>query len=184
MGVSAIRSYEFAEGVSESANSEAATRDTSSPPTSEIAYQRAHVFIIGRRSMQMDRSHLRPIEDVICQSMLHIAKARRFARALELRVVDDKLGLRFACGHSKDGCSLKQSISHRVGKVSALYTFERGADRVAIQQIALHNFGPELPESIGPCIQLVDEGTNRNTLFEQKGCYSFLWSPGIRQLHL
>jgi hypothetical protein len=113
----------------------------------------------------MNRSHLCPIEDAICQSMLHIAKARRFARALELRIVDDKLGLRFACGHSKDRCSLKQPIRYGVGKVSALYPFERSADGVSVQQIPLHNFRTEFPESIGPCIQLMDEGTNRNTLF-------------------
>jgi hypothetical protein len=65
-----------------------------------LSYQRPHVFIVRRR-VQMNRSHLCPVEDAICQSMLHIVKARRLARALELRVVDDKPGLRFACGHGR-----------------------------------------------------------------------------------
>src|SRR5271163_2713130 len=105
----------------------------------------------------MNRSHLCPIEDAICQPMLHIAKARRFARPLELRIVYDKLGLCFACGHSKDRCSLKQSICYGVGKVSAFYPSERSADGVWVQQIALHNFRTEFPESVGPCIQLMNE---------------------------
>src|ERR1035437_7143978 len=103
--------------------------------------------------------------------MLHIAKARCFARPLELRIVYDKLGLCFACGHSKDRCSPKQPIRHGIGKVSVLYPSERSADGDWVQQIALHNFRTELPESIGPCIQLMNEGTNRNTLVEQKRCY-------------
>jgi hypothetical protein len=119
----------------------------------------------------MNRSNPCPIEDAICQSMLHIAKARRFAGALELRIVYDKLGLHFARGHGKYRCSLKQPIRYRVGKVSALYPFESSADRVRVQQIALHNFGPECPESVRPCIQRVNERTNRNALAEQKGCY-------------
>ena len=115
----------------------------------------------------MNRSHLCPIEDAICQSMLHIAKTRRFTRALELRIVDDKLGLRFACGHSKDRCSFQQPIRYRVGKVSAFHPFERSSDGVSVQQIPLHNFRPEFPESIGSCIQLMNEGTNRDTLIDQ-----------------
>jgi len=58
----------------------------------------------------MNRSNLRPIEDAIRESMLHIAKTRRFARALKLRIVDDELGPRFARGHSKDGRSFQQTI--------------------------------------------------------------------------
>jgi hypothetical protein len=57
-----------------------------------LSYQSPHVFIVRRR-VQMNRSHLCPIEDAICQSMLHIAKARRFARPLQLRIVYHKLGL-------------------------------------------------------------------------------------------
>jgi hypothetical protein len=121
--------------------------------------------------VQMNRSYLCPIEDAICQSMLHIAKARRLARPLELRIVYHKLGPCFACGHRKNRSSLKQPIRYGVGKVSVLDPSERSADGDWVQQIALHNFRPELAESIGPCIQLMNEGTNRNTLVKQKGSY-------------
>ena len=119
----------------------------------------------------MNRSHLRPIEDAIRQSMLHIAKARRFARALELRIVDHKLGLRFPGRHGEDHRRFQQPIGYGVGKVSVLYPSERSADGDWVQQIALHYFRTEFPESIGPRIQLMNEGTNRNPPVEQKGCY-------------
>jgi hypothetical protein len=108
----------------------------------------------------------------IRQSMLHIAKARRLARALQLRIVDHKLGLRLACGHSKDRRRFQQPIRHRVGKVSTFYPSQRSADRIWVQQIPLDNFRAKFPQSIGPCIQPMNEGTNRNALFQQKCCDS------------
>ena len=60
------------------------------------SYQSPHVFSrpMVARYQNEPLQTLCPIEDAICQSMLHIAESfRRFAGALELRIVYDKLGL-------------------------------------------------------------------------------------------
>ena len=75
-----------------------------------------HVFVIRWR-LEMNSSHLRPVEDAIGQSMLQIAEAGSVLQiakgglarpALKLRIVYHQLDARIACGCSEDCDRLKQ----------------------------------------------------------------------------
>jgi hypothetical protein len=123
----------------------------------------------------MNSAHLRPIEDAIGQPMLQIAKAggvfqiaiRGIIRpTLILRIVHHQFQAYIASSRGEDRRGLKQAVYHGVSKVGPLDVAHGGMSGSWIQKVALDHFNALLTELIGPRIELMDQGANREALFQ------------------
>ena len=76
---------------------------------------------------------MRPIEDLIGESMLQVAEARGNRGVLKLRHVDHHFRTGLARGHCEDRSRFEQTIINRISEVSPLDTLQSLADQNGIQ---------------------------------------------------
>jgi len=123
----------------------------------------------------MNSAYLRPIEDAIGQPMLQIAKAgsavqiaiRGITRlTLILRIVHHQFQACLASSRGENRRGLKQAVDHGVSKVGPFDVSHGGLSGSWVQKVALDHFSALLTEFSGPRIELMDQGANREALFQ------------------
>jgi hypothetical protein len=85
----------------------------------------------------------------------------------DLGHVHKRLQTRLLPGGGERGRRLEQAIGDRIGEVRTFHAVQRGTQRLGIADIADGDFGAELPELIGPMINLTNKSPNRKLLREQ-----------------
>ena len=127
----------------------------------------------------MNRSHLCPIENSICQAVLQvsasgsghkIAKEGVCRDVLELGIVDHQFRSFTACHCRKDSGCIHQAIGDRIGKVGAAHAFHGLLDRACIEEIPYEDLCTLFPNFICPGIDLPYECSDWYSLLEQKSC--------------
>src|SRR5215469_5304278 len=100
------------------------------------------------------------------RSVLKIPKSRMLGCVLKLGIIHHQSEPCIASRCCKDRDGLKQSIRYRVGEKSALHIFHRRVHGGWVEEIAFDDFRPLFTQLVRASIKFMDEGANRNTLFE------------------
>ncbi len=81
----------------------------------------------------MYSANLRPIKDLIGQSMLQVAEARGNTGVLKLRHVDHHFRICFARSRCEDCGRFQEAIVDRISEISPCDILHRLADQIEIQ---------------------------------------------------
>src|SRR5450631_3914056 len=124
-------------------------------------------ILIEHRRPDMHRADPGPLEHLFGQIVLPHPRGRGIDRRLQHHQIDETGDTRFARGDRHGRGRVEQTVLYWIGKIDRRGALDRALDGADVEEVAFDYFGALGPQRLRAFVDLVDEGADRNSAFEQ-----------------
>src|SRR5450631_424265 len=124
-------------------------------------------ILIEHRGPDMHRADPGPFEHLFGQIVLPHPRGRGIDRRLQHHQIDETGDTRFARGDRHGRGRVEQTVLYWIGKIDRRGALDRALDGADVEEVAFDYFGALGPQRLRAFVDLVDEGADRNSAFEQ-----------------